>query len=57
MPVYRRAANKKQTLELFWCASDRHAIPQLKEIKETEKWLDSEQMIFSLGFIEWVAAA
>lgn len=57
MPVYRRAANKKQTLELFWCASDRHAIPQLKEIKETEKWLDSEQMIFSSGFIEWVAAA
>ena len=46
MPVCWRAANSKQTLGLFWCESDRHAFPQLKEIKETGKWLGSEQWYF-----------
>ena len=50
MPVCWRAANSKQTLGLFRCESDRHALPQLKEIKETEKWLGSEQWYFLFFF-------
>ena len=51
MPVCWRAANSKQTLGLFRCESDCHALPQLKQIKETEKWLGSEQWYFLFFFI------